>query len=421
MPPTTCGLCHDEKEQFKGQEKDDAPRKPASKTSRCHEVLNPALPDDDFEAAVAIAQAEFDKHQPDVVVGSSRGGAVAMNINAGDTPLVLLCPAWKRWGTVTTVKPSTVILHSRADETLPFADSQELLRNSGLPESALIVVGTDHRLADPEPLKAMLEAVERAGGTRMSDSTVQPTTTTDRITRWLLIAIGVYSALLVGFLNLVILNSDKARDRAIFLMADGMILLWIIVGGSLTPMLRRRLVPRIAAIPIDWRVRFVLFCTAMALIEEVITTTMTNCAPLFGTTPEEAHITASTNYFHVVFFHSVVVFVFMFIAWAWMLSRWDFSPLKVLLLFGITGSLAEATHQPDQPDRRLLGLRLRADGLPARLHRASGSRSKAATVVALPAGGVSAVSWRDPWWPGGHASAKMARRAVPSGRGLIIP
>lgn len=84
-----------------------------------------------------------------------------MNINIGDTPLVLLCPAWKRWGMVGTVKPGTVILHSRVDETVPFADSQELLRNSGLPDSALIVVGTDHRLADPEPLAKMLEAVEK--------------------------------------------------------------------------------------------------------------------------------------------------------------------------------------------------------------------------------------------------------------------
>lgn len=31
-------------------------------------------------------------------------------------------------------------------------------------------------------------------------------------------------------------------------------------------------------IPIDWRVRFVLPCTTMALIEEVTTTTMTNLA-----------------------------------------------------------------------------------------------------------------------------------------------
>jgi hypothetical protein len=29
------------------------------------------LPDEDFSGAVKIAQAEFDKHQPQVVVGSS--------------------------------------------------------------------------------------------------------------------------------------------------------------------------------------------------------------------------------------------------------------------------------------------------------------------------------------------------------------
>ena len=81
----------------------------------------------------------------------------------------------------------------------------------------------------------------------------------------------------------------------------------------------------------------------MALIEEVITTSMTNLAPVFGSTPEEAHITASTNYFTVVCFHSVVVIAPMFVAWAWMLSCWNFSPLKVLLLFGLTGSLAEGS------------------------------------------------------------------------------
>jgi hypothetical protein len=32
-----------------------------------HEVLNPALPDDDFEPAVRIAQAEFERHRPDVI------------------------------------------------------------------------------------------------------------------------------------------------------------------------------------------------------------------------------------------------------------------------------------------------------------------------------------------------------------------
>ena len=113
-------------------------------------VINPKLPDEDFCEAVRIAQAEFDKHHPNAVVGSSRGGAVAMNITSGSAKLVLLCPAWKKWGTDKTVKLGTVILHSRADDVIPFADSEELDRNSGLPSSALIEVGTDHRLAEKE-------------------------------------------------------------------------------------------------------------------------------------------------------------------------------------------------------------------------------------------------------------------------------
>jgi hypothetical protein len=134
--------------------------KPTYLAQHGHEVINPKLPDEDFEAATRIAQAEFDKHQPQVVVGSSRGGAVAININSRDARLVLLCPAWKKWGTAKTVEPDTVILHSRADDAIPFADSAELVRNSGLPASALVEVGTDHRLADPEALAAMLKACE---------------------------------------------------------------------------------------------------------------------------------------------------------------------------------------------------------------------------------------------------------------------
>jgi hypothetical protein len=131
--------------------------KPTFLAQHGHEVVNPALPHEDFAEAVRIAQAEFDKQQPDVVVGSSRGSAVAMNINSGDARLVLLCPAWKKYGTVKAVKVGTVILHSRADEVIPFANSEELVRSSGLPASALIEVGTDHRLAAPEPLAAMLK------------------------------------------------------------------------------------------------------------------------------------------------------------------------------------------------------------------------------------------------------------------------
>jgi hypothetical protein len=134
--------------------------KPTYLASHGHEVINPALPDEDFATAVRIAQAAFDQHHPDVIVGSSRGGAVAVNMQSGTTPLVLLCPAWKHFGSARTVKSNVTILHSRGDDVVPFAESEELLRISGLSSSALVEIGTDHRLADPEPLAAMLKACE---------------------------------------------------------------------------------------------------------------------------------------------------------------------------------------------------------------------------------------------------------------------
>jgi len=87
--------------------------KPTYLRDHGHEVLNPALPEGDFDAAVCIVHGEYDEGQPDVVVVSSRGGAVAMNIN------------------------------------------------SGLPSESLIEVGSEHRLADEKPL-GMMERVVRA-------------------------------------------------------------------------------------------------------------------------------------------------------------------------------------------------------------------------------------------------------------------
>jgi fermentation-respiration switch protein FrsA (DUF1100 family) len=134
--------------------------KPTYLKSHGHEVIEPVLNHDDFEAALGTAQAAFDQQQPEVVVGSSRGGAVAMNLTSGSARLVLLCPAWKKWGQAQTVKPGTTIIHSRADDVVPFEDSLELVSKSGLPESAIIEAGQDHRLADPEPLEALLRTVE---------------------------------------------------------------------------------------------------------------------------------------------------------------------------------------------------------------------------------------------------------------------
>ena len=135
--------------------------KPTFLRKHGHDVVEPVLDNDDFSVAVRTAQQAFSHSQPDVVVGLSRGGAVAMNIDIGETPLVLMCPGWKRWGKAKTVSKATVILHSRNDDVVPFRFSEELLKNSGLPPEVLIDVGRDHFLSDRDPLQAMLDALDR--------------------------------------------------------------------------------------------------------------------------------------------------------------------------------------------------------------------------------------------------------------------
>jgi hypothetical protein len=51
------------------------------------------------------------------------------------------------------------------------------------PESAVIVVGTDHRLAGPEPLAAMLMAVEARKRNDDNSTTTPKETTLERVQR----------------------------------------------------------------------------------------------------------------------------------------------------------------------------------------------------------------------------------------------
>lgn len=79
-----------------------------------------------------------------------------MNINSGGTPLVLLAPAWKRWGKATAVKKNCVVIHSPHDECVAFKDSVELCNASGV---RLIAAGVDHRLNDPQARLALMDAL----------------------------------------------------------------------------------------------------------------------------------------------------------------------------------------------------------------------------------------------------------------------
>jgi len=138
-----------------------------------------------------------------------------------------------------------------------------------------------------------------------------------------------------------VLNLHNRITRAVIGMGWGLILLWILLGGALMLWFREPIRAFVLRLPWDWRVKFVLFATVLALLEEAVTTSMTNLAPLFGVKIGEAYITASANYVDVVCLHSVVIFVPMFVGWALILWRYTFSPFSVFLLFGLTGTLAE--------------------------------------------------------------------------------
>ncbi len=161
------------------------------------------------------------------------------------------------------------------------------------------------------------------------------------LSKLLLAILIAWLAIVYAFFALFASGGD-AKTRAMLGMVSGLILLWIVIGGGVMYVFRDRIKEFVAKLPGGWRLKFVVFATVLALIEEAVTTGMTNMAPFFGVKIGEAYITASANYLDVVMFHSVIVFIPMFIAWALLLSKYDFSPLAVFLLFGITGTLCES-------------------------------------------------------------------------------
>ncbi len=162
----------------------------------------------------------------------------------------------------------------------------------------------------------------------------------------LIIKLLITGLILSTGLLCLVASQKGAPEVATVKMVCGLITLWIVLGGVAMHHFRDRARKFIQGLPFDWRVKFTLSAIILALVEEAIAVLMTNLAPLLGVKSEEAYITASTSYLDVVLFHSVVVFVPLFIAWAVLLTRYDFSPFAVFLLFGITGILCEATINP---------------------------------------------------------------------------
>ncbi len=122
------------------------------------EVLNPHLPKSSYVESVKIAQRIIYEESPDVIVGSSRGGAVAMSVDPAEAGVVLVAPAWKLFCKTNNYLPRrTLILHSKNDKSVPIGDSEELAKAQGL---TMVTCGMNHRMQDKDALEAILEAVQ---------------------------------------------------------------------------------------------------------------------------------------------------------------------------------------------------------------------------------------------------------------------
>ena len=136
--------------------------KPTFLRERGLRVIAPSLPKDNFELSLARATAAFRAFEPDYVVGSSRGGAIAAALHTGKTPKILIAPAVTKFCVTTpniTAK-KTIILHCKEDDIVDYEDSVELAQNHGC---TLIPIGTNHRMSDPETLEAIYNIIVPPG------------------------------------------------------------------------------------------------------------------------------------------------------------------------------------------------------------------------------------------------------------------
>ncbi len=159
--------------------------------------------------------------------------------------------------------------------------------------------------------------------------------------RLLIIFLGTW--LLISTFAIAAITFENPALRAASMMELGVIIFWVIICGGLMYHFREPIRRATLDIRLPYQLKFVIFATLLALIEESIATTMTNLAPVFGAKIGETYITASANFFDTVFFHSAINFVGPFIFWAFILSRYNFSPFASFLIFGISGVLAEAS------------------------------------------------------------------------------
>lgn len=115
------------------------------------DACTPAMDTSDFEACVAVHAAVLGSFEPDLLVGSSFGGAVAVELlrrGAWSGPTLLLAQAAvKRDPNVSLPRRVPVwLVHGRDDDLIDIADSRALASRGDPERVRLLEVVDDHAL-----------------------------------------------------------------------------------------------------------------------------------------------------------------------------------------------------------------------------------------------------------------------------------
>lgn len=137
----------------------------------------PAMDTGDFEACVALQADVAHRFRPDVLVGSSFGGAVAVALlqrRLWRGPTLLLAQAALRQGLAPAL-PEDVdvwLVHARADDVVPCEDSRTLAR-SGTPGRVRLLERDDdhplHELSASGELVRLVRALHETAASEAAD------------------------------------------------------------------------------------------------------------------------------------------------------------------------------------------------------------------------------------------------------------
>lgn len=151
-----------------------SPQGNKARTLAAHfDARTPALDTSDFEACVALCAEQVRRFEPDVVVGSSFGGAVAVALLQREQwsgPTLLLAQAALRQGLRARLPIGVPVwlVHATRDDVVPVADSRKLAR-SGTPGMVrLVEVEDDHALHAFTSDGRLVETVRDLGAAGMT-------------------------------------------------------------------------------------------------------------------------------------------------------------------------------------------------------------------------------------------------------------